>query len=90
MAHWKEVLSLPLLEVSYEKLVNDPESVTRQMLEFLELPWDDRCLRFYESDRTVITASSAQVRRPIYPSSVRRWKAYEEFLQPLKDALAKR
>jgi len=87
MPHWKEVLSLPLLEVNYEELVKDQENVTREMLEFVGLAWDDRCLRFYESDRTVITASSAQVRQPIYASSIGRWKHYEKYLQPLKEAL---
>ena len=57
------------------------------MLDFLELPWDDRCLRYYESDRRVHTASVDQVRRPIYTASIGRWKHYEKHLGPLIEAL---
>ena len=57
------------------------------MLEFLELPWDDRCLRFHENPRHVGTASNEQVRRPIYGSSIGRWRHYESHLGPLIAAL---
>ena len=57
------------------------------MLEFLGLPWDDRCLRFYENERPVHTASVDQVRRPIYTASIGRWKHYEKHLAPLIAAL---
>jgi hypothetical protein len=57
------------------------------MLEFCSLPWDENCLRFYDSRRVVSTASYDQVRRPMYQKSVGRWKHYEKHLAPLKEAL---
>jgi len=87
MRHWKKVLRIPLLDVDYEALVRDQEGMTRRLLEFCGLPWDPACLNFYESSRTVATASSSQVRKPLYSSSVERWRNYEEWLAPLKEAL---
>jgi hypothetical protein len=87
MAHWRGVLELPILEVSYELLVAEPEAQVRRMLSFLDLPWDERCLSFHESDRFVATASMHQVRRPLYNSSVGRWKHYRQHLGPLIEAL---
>ncbi|HET6247088.1 MAG TPA: sulfotransferase [Tepidisphaeraceae bacterium] len=88
MAHWRGALNLRMLEVDYEKVVADVEGQTRRMLDFLEMPWDPACLQFYENKRFVATASNAQVRRPIYRSSVGRWKHYDRHLGPLKKALA--
>lgn len=85
--HWKSVLSLSILEVRYEDVVADIEAQARHMLDFLELPWDERCVRFHESTRPVITASRDQVRRPLYSSSVGRWKHYERHLGPLRAGL---
>ena len=65
------MVSVPILDVSYEDLVADSESGARRILEFAGLPWDDRCLRFHENRRVVHTASIDQVRRPIYRSSSR-------------------
>jgi tetratricopeptide (TPR) repeat protein len=87
MAHWKNVIELPMLEVSYEEVVGDPEAQSRRLVEFLGLPWDDRCLKFHEVKRPCATASVLQVRRPIYNSSVQRWRRYERHLGPLKAAL---
>ncbi|MDB5173827.1 MAG: uncharacterized protein JWN51_2600 [Phycisphaerales bacterium] len=83
MRHWKQVVSLPMLEVRYEDLVADKEKQTRRMLEFLDLPWDDRCLLFHQNKRFVATASREQVRKPIYSSSVGRWKHYEKYIPEL-------
>ena len=88
MTHWKSILDIPLLEVSYEGLVSDQEKVTRDLLAFCDLPWDDSCLRFYESKRAVVTASYDQVRRPLYNSSIERWKHYDRHLKPLRDVLS--
>ncbi len=87
MAHWKSVLDLRILEVDYESVVENIERESRRMVEFLNLPWNDKCLRFHETKRTVATASVQQVRRPIYHSSVHRCRRYERYLGPLKQAL---
>jgi len=57
------------------------------MVAHCELPWDDICLSFHETERTILTASAAQVRRRLYRSSVGRWRAYQGYLQPLRQAL---
>ncbi len=89
MTHWKSVLSIPILEVQYEQLVSDQERVTRQILDFCGLEWDPRCLRYYERSRVVQTASYDQVTRPIYNSSVGRYKPFEKHLGPLVEELAR-
>jgi len=88
MEHWKNVLPLPILEVSYEDMVDDQEAVSRRVIDFLGLDWDEACLDFHSSGRTVQTASNWQVRKPIYRTAIGRAKGYEPFLGPLKDALA--
>jgi len=87
MAHWKQVLTLPMLEINYEHLVSDQETVTRQMLDFCELEWDAKCLRFHKSGRNVLTASYDQVRQPLYKKSVGRWINYEQYIGDLRDGL---
>ncbi len=82
-AHWRQALDLPILDMPYESLVADLEGHTRRLLDFLGLEWDDRCLRFYENPRYVATASRPQVRKPIYSSSVGRWRHYEKHLAEL-------
>jgi tetratricopeptide (TPR) repeat protein len=74
-------------ELSYEGLVADQDAETRRLLEFVGLPWDDRCLRFHENEAPVATASSAQVRRPLHASSVGRWRRFEPWLGPAKAVL---
>jgi hypothetical protein len=84
MAHWRRVLPPGrILDVRYENVVADLEGETRRMLYYCGLPWDEDCLAFYKTKRAVLTASAAQVRRPIYDTSVGRWRVYEEFLGPL-------
>jgi tetratricopeptide (TPR) repeat protein len=86
--HWRSVLpAATLLEVPYEALVEDQEAWTRRMLNFIGLPWDRRCLEFYKTDRVVLTASRWQVRQKIHAASAGRWRHYEKFLAPLKEAL---
>jgi tetratricopeptide (TPR) repeat protein len=87
MAHWKAVLPVSMLEIQYESLVESQEMLSKKMLAFCELDWDERCLSFYNNDRPVTTASGMQVRRRIYTSSVGRWKKYERFLRPLIESL---
>ena len=88
MAHWNAILDVDFLEVSYEALVSEQEKITRQLLEFCGLPWNEQCLKFYESGRSAVTASYNQVRKPMYLKSIQRWKHYEQYLEPLKNALS--
>lgn len=87
MAHWKRVLRIPIMDVRYEDMIERPEETSRAIIEFCDLAWDERCLRFYESDRITKTISYDQVRRPIYKKSVARWKNYKEVLGPLLNEL---
>ena len=87
MEHWKSVISLPILEVQYEEMVADQESMSRKVIDFIGLEWDDACLQFHTSERKVVTLSHEQVRQPMYTSSVKRWKHYEGQLGPLREAL---
>ncbi len=73
--------------VNYERLVEKPESELRGVLEYLGLPWDDACLRFHESKRTVRTPSAEQVRRPLNREGIRAWAPYAQWLDPLRKAL---
>ena len=86
MRHWHHVLPTgTLLDLRYEDMVADIESQARRLLDYLGLPWDARCLDFHQNRRVVKTASIAQVRKPIYRSSVARWKHFEAHLAPLLD-----
>jgi tetratricopeptide (TPR) repeat protein len=88
MAHWRKVLPPGvMLDVQYEDVVADTEAKAREIIAFLGLDWDERCLKFHESDRPVKTASVSQVRKPLYTSSVARWRRYGDGLKPLVDAL---
>jgi tetratricopeptide (TPR) repeat protein len=87
MEHWRRVLPSAMLEVDYEELVADQEGVSRRIVSFCGLDWNDACLDFYKSERPVRTGSSVQVRRPLYADSVGRWRSYEGYLEPLKEAL---
>jgi len=87
MAHWQRVLPLPIYEIQYESVVAELEGEARRLLEFCGLDWHPDCLEFHRSKRPVHTASSIQVRQPIYASSVGRWRRYEDQLQPLIDKL---
>jgi hypothetical protein len=88
MSYWSSVLPKErILHVRYEDMVTDFESQARRLVRFIDLPWDDACLRFYESERKVMTASVTQVRRPIYTDSINRWRKYEPYLKPLLDEL---
>ena len=92
MDHWHRVLPGFVLDVRYEDVVADLEGQVRRMLDFCELPFEPGCLRFHETERAIRTASSEQVRRPIYASSVDLWRRYEphlgeliQILQPVLD-----
>jgi tetratricopeptide (TPR) repeat protein len=88
MAHWHEVVPGRILDVQYEDMVGDQERMSRRVIDFVGLEWDDACLRFYENKRAVATASVWQVRQKVYSSSVGRWRDYETHIEPLRRALA--
>ena len=83
MDHWRQVLPVPVLQVDYEAMVADLEGAARELVAWCGLDWDPACLDFHKTRRPVLTASAAQVRRPVYGSSIGRWKNYEHVLAPL-------
>lgn len=87
MAHFDRIIPGAVHRVFYEDLVEDPEREVRRLLDYLELPFEPACLRFYENDRAVHTPSSEQVRQPINRAGMERWQRYEPWLGPLKAAL---
>ena len=88
MDHWRAVLPAgTILEVQYEDVVENQEAQARRIINFCDLSWDNACIDFYKNQRSVGTASLAQVRQPIYRSSIERWRSYEKHLTPLLDAL---
>jgi len=88
MEHWGEVLPEGvMLDVQYEEVVLDLETQARRIVAHCGLEWDDRCLTFYRTERSVRTASATQVRQPIYRNSVGRWRDYEDVMQPFVQAL---
>ena len=87
MRHWNEVLPGRIFENRYETLVDDQEAQSRRLIDYIGLPWDDACLRFFDREGSVVTPSRWQVRQPIYKTSVKRWKNYENEIRPLIEAL---
>ena len=88
MNHWDKVMPGAVLRVQYESVVEDLELEVRRILEFCELPFEEACISYHKNARPVNTASSEQVRQPIYDSAVSFWKNYESHLGELKDILA--
>jgi tetratricopeptide (TPR) repeat protein len=79
MRHWQLVSPLPILEVQYETVVTDTEAQVRRLIDFVALPWDERCLDFHDSGRSVQTLSRWQVRQPVHTRSVGRWRSYPQW-----------
>ncbi len=88
MAHWDSVLPGKILRVQHEDVVSDLDGSVRRILDFCELAFDARCLEFYKNERSVRTASSEQVRRPIFKDGLDQWQHFEPWLAPLRNALA--
>ena len=86
--YWHEVLPGRVLTVQYEDMVTDFDSQVRRLLDYCKLPFEDNCVRFWETERPVRTASSEQVRQPIYTQSIHRWRRYEQHLGELIEVLA--
>lgn len=87
MRHWQAVLPIPILNINYEDLINNPEHHARQMIEFCGLPWENQILNFHERQRIIRTASHDQARRPIYRRSLARWRNYAPHLKELVTSL---
>jgi hypothetical protein len=87
MAHFDAVLPGRIHRVQYEDVIADFEGEVRRLLDYCGLPFEEQCLRFHETRRVVQTASSEQVRRPLYSDSVEEWRNFEPWLGPLKEAL---
>lgn len=87
MAHYDAVLPGRVHRVYYERLLADPETEIRSLLNHCGLPFDERCLRFHENERFVATPSAEQVRRPLDASGIEDWRAYEAWLSPLRESL---
>jgi hypothetical protein len=87
LAHIDAVLPGRVHRVFYENMVDDQEGETRRLLDALGVPFEPACLEFYRNDRAVRTASSEQVRKPIYREGTEQWLMFEPWLDPLKDAL---
>jgi hypothetical protein len=87
MAHWHTVLPRRILDIRYEELVDNQEEWSRRLVRRCGLDWNARCLDFHKTAHNVRTLSNAQVRQPIYRTSIERWRAYEDQLGPLLIAL---
>ncbi len=87
MDHWEQVLPGRVLRMEYETVVAETEFQVRRLLDYCGLPFEQECLRFYETERAVRTASSEQVRQPIYSGAVEQWRHYLAHLDPLVEAL---
>lgn len=87
MNHWHQVLPGKVLDVDYESVVADLEFQVGRLLDYCELPMEEACLSFHETERAIKTASSEQVRQPIYSSSVDLWRHYESHLGELIEIL---
>ena len=86
MEHWQSLFGDDICEVSYDRLVADPEPEVRAMLNFLDLSWEPACLEFHRIQNRVKTASLWQVRQPLYQNSSGRWKNYEKNIPDLISA----
>lgn len=87
MRHWEKVLPIRITANRYEDLVSEPEDSVQRLVDMAGLPWDPACLSFHHSERLAQTASYAAVREPIHPRNLEKWRAYDEYLGPLKEAL---
>jgi hypothetical protein len=87
MQHWHDALPGKILDVHYEETVLDLETQVRRILNFCGLPFEESCVRYHETDRAVRTASSEQVRQPIYTGALGKWRQYEKHLDIWKEEL---
>jgi hypothetical protein len=87
MRHWDTALPGRVLRVQHEDVVDDLEGTVRRLLDYCELQFEPACIEFHKTERSVRTASSEQVRQPIYREGLDQWRHYEPWLQPLRESL---
>lgn len=87
MAFWEKIYPGTIFHIDYDSLIDDQERLSRELISYCGLEWQTQCLSFHETERHIATASRLQVRRPLYRSSVQRWRNYDRFLGPLQAAL---
>ena len=87
MDHFNQFISEKIFTMQYEKNIHDTEAMTRALLDHIGVEFESNCLEFFRNKRAVRTASSEQVRKPIYKGSLEEWKNYESELQPLEESL---
>ena len=87
MNHWENIFKNKIFNLSYEELIKDQKGTTQKLLDYCNLEWDENCLNFFNSQSSVRTLSTAQVRRPIYNSSIKSWKKYKELLRDMVSEL---
>lgn len=87
MEHWRNVFPNRFIEINYEDTVTNFEEQARMLIDYVGLEWNDACLSPHKQERSILTASKAQVRKPVYKTSIEAWKRYEEQLMPLKDMI---
>ena len=87
MSHWQNLFPGDIFNVQYEELVMNQEKVSKRLVDYIGLEWDEKCMEFHNNQRNVMSPSNLQVRQPMYKSSMNRWKRYEKHIQPLIDVL---
>ena len=87
MAHWEKVFPGEIFNLQYEELVMDQDRISKQLIDYVGLEWDEKCVDFHKNERNVMSPSNLQVRQPMYENSIDRWKPYEKHLQPLIEVL---
>ena len=87
MSHWQNLIPGEIFTVRYEELVVDQEKVSKQLIDYLGLEWDEKCIDFHNNERNVMSPSNIQVRQPMYKRSMNKWKNYERHIQPLINML---
>ena len=84
MIFWKNIFKNNIFDIYYEDLISDPDNKIKELIKFCNVEWDDNCLNFHKNKKIVATASLAQVRKPIYKSSIKQWENYKNDLDHLK------
>ena len=87
MIFWKNKFDNDIFDLSYEELINNQKETTKNLIKFCDLEWDENCLSPHKNDKAVSTASLAQVRSPIYSSSIKKWENYSDELKELKEII---